>query len=722
MRVAFHVLTRPPIAGMLERMPSPRRLQRIHRVFGVARRLVAMGVLWLGVGWGLPIATGEELPVEPVSSIRSLPAETADQGLPVRVRARVTYIDNGRTVFIQDETAGTFFRPTRSIEALRIGDEVDVTGITEDGLYVPGIDKADFRIVNRRANPPPAQRATYDDLSSGRLHYQRVSLHGVVRSASATDESASLIRLSLGNRTLDIHVDAPIAEAPDLINAEVRVAGLAAGGINDRRQLVQPYLRVTHWNDLQIDGPPPGEGDIPLLSVSRIMRFEPSPTNTPHRRVRVRGTVLAAFSNGHLFLRDRDTETPSSIAVHLAEFGTAKPSPGEVACVTGFPQMGGFSAHLEDAVVLSTEAGTSPEPISTGWSGVRNGALDAELIRVEATLADHYRSRLGRELRLEMEGGTLLATLPGTSVPSASPGSLVGVTGILRVESSTERGFRSQPDRFRILLRTPGDLVVLSAPPWWTAERLTLLAAILLGVVLLGLIWISLLQRQVGRQALALRDRIAGQAALEERQRIAREFHDTLEQELAGLSLRLDAATSRPLEDKTRGLITASRRLVSRIQSEARNLVADLRSESEEPRDLEKALRELTRDPPPDGPEIRLVESGHLPRLPAPMAHHLLMIAREGVTNALKHAGARSITLQWRAQGDSLTLSISDDGCGVDPEATRGVPGHFGCMGIRERCRKIAARVDWEPRKGGGTRLVVTLPLQSSTSSATPLS
>ena len=64
--------------------------------------------------------------------------------------------------------------------------------------------------------------------------------------------------------------------------------------------------------------------------------------------------------------------------------------------------------------------------------------------------------------------------------------------------------------------------------------------------------------------------RIRHEAALEERQRIAREFHDTLEQELAGLSLRMDAAATRPMEDKARALLETSRNLVTQTKSQGR--------------------------------------------------------------------------------------------------------------------------------------------------------
>ena len=666
-------------------------------------------IVWLAPS----LAPAQDIPVIPASTIRSLPAEKADQGLRVRVRARVTFIDSGRTVFIQDETAGTFFRPTQSIENLHIGDEVEVTGITEDGLYIPGIDQATFRILQRHAGPPPAQAATYDDLASGRLHYQRVSLRGVVHNASATDESTSSIRLSLANRILDVHVDAAIAEAPELIDAEVLVTGLAAGGINDRRQLVQPYLRLTGWDDVTIHKPSPAPSQVPLLSVSKLMRFQPSPQNAPRHRVRVRGTVLAAFPDGSVFLRDHGSETgiTSAIAVRLAESRTTQLTPGDVAEIAGFPRMSGFSAHLEDAALIAADGGPPPEPAQAAWKDIQGGTLDAELIRVEADLVDHYRSKDGRELRLELENHILLASVDGAPQFAATPGSRVAVNGILRVEAATERGFRSQPERFRLLLRSPLDLQVLKAPPWWTAQRLFTLVAILVALLTLGLIWIAMLGRQVSRQSLILESRIAREAALEERQRIAREFHDTLEQELAGLSLRLDAATSRPLEDKTQRLLETSRHLVTRIQTEARNLVTDLRNDADTPSDLREALVDLIQRHPANGPQFNLVDSGPIPSLPASMVHHLRMIVQEAITNVLKHAQADTVTIQLRHEGSELGMSITDDGVGLDPEQTRGAPGHFGCMGIRERCRKIGAEVVWTPRPAGGTQLAITFPL-----------
>jgi signal transduction histidine kinase len=232
---------------------------------------------------------------------------------------------------------------------------------------------------------------------------------------------------------------------------------------------------------------------------------------------------------------------------------------------------------------------------------------------------------------------------------------------------------------------------------------------VLAGIILVTLVWITQQRRQIAR----LQSRIIHQATLDERQRIAREFHDTLEQELAGLSLRLDAAATRPLEDKARVLLDASRSLVSRIQGEARNLVSDLRDTSF-PTTLPEALEVLAGRAREHFQNVTLEVMPPPVPLPPHLVHHLRMIAQEAVTNAIKHAQASSITLSAAFDDRQLILRVKDDGRGfAAADETHGLPGHFGCVGIRERCRKIGADVEWQSSPGKGACIVVKLPLQS---------
>jgi signal transduction histidine kinase len=88
------------------------------------------------------------------------------------------------------------------------------------------------------------------------------------------------------------------------------------------------------------------------------------------------------------------------------------------------------------------------------------------------------------------------------------------------------------------------------------------------------------------------------------------------------------------------------------------------------------------------------------------------MIAQEAITNALKHAQPTHITLHLSASSSLLALRITDNGQGFDSTAqTHGQPGHFGCIGIRERARKIGAEVKWKSETGKGTMVSVELPL-----------
>ncbi len=655
--------------------------------------------------------------------VRTLPLDRATAGERVELRGVIGFIEAPGTVFVQDDTGGTFFRTKSPLGDLKIGDVVAIKGVTFQGLYLTGIDASEFRVIGSEA-PPLPKVATYEDLASGRFHYQRVTVDGIGRGLTALDENRSLLRLALGGRVIEVRVDAPPANM-NLVDARLRVTALAAGGINDRRQLVFPYLRVSAWQDVAVTEPAPQVESLPLMTATRLLRFG-APDDAQHR-VRMRGVVLASFADGRVFLRGEASDeeprqneqavTAQALAIQLASPMTVTRS--AIVDAAGFPRMGGFSAGLADAVILPGAADTAfsatDAPVEVTAKVLLSGSHDADLITLSAQLVDVFRSAAGTELRLQAEGTPLTAHLPVAGAASLMAGSRVRVTGICQIEATSDKGFRSHPDRVRLLLRDAADLVVLQAPAWWTARRLGGAVGVLGALTLLGLLWIAALRRQVASQALALRDRISSEAALEERQRIAREFHDTLEQELAGLSLRLDAAVTRPLEEKARGLLDASRHLVERIQSEARNLVADLRDDTSAAADLVTALENLAAHRAPGAPALVIDAAAPLPPLRSHIIHHLRMIAQESVTNAMKHAAASKVTITLAAEADCLTMSIADDGRGFDPASiAQGQPGHFGCMGIRERCRKIGAAVRWDASATGGAVVTVDLPLREA--------
>lgn len=656
------------------------------------------GVLLLA-GWGGVLAAHAAEP-RTLGDVAGLTSEQASAGALVTVGGTVGFVEPDR-IFLQDDTAGTIVR-LRNGENVQPGARLVVTGRTEAGLYLPGIEALSFEVLG--TGPlPAAVTVNYDDLLSGRYFCRRVALDGVVRSVTALS-TRSLVRLALGTRVVDVWVDALPPDGRPLIDSLVRVEGVALGAINNRRQLVQPYVRAAGWADVVVRRSAPPDDEVPRVSAADLLTYE---AGTPGGRVRLEGRVMAVFARGMLYLRSGS----AALGVRLAT-----PVPvdvGDTVDVLGFPEMGRFTPALADARLVSRRAGTPPEPVRLRLEDLFRGSYDNDLVQVTARVTDAFRAERERTLVLqENERRVRVGMLdPNADVPV---GSLVRVTGISRVNLSEGVGDSSQPEAISLYARTLADVEILQRPSGWTVRRLSLVSGTLLGVMLLALLWIALLKRQVRRQAEAARRRIETEVVLEERNRLARDFHDTLEQELVGLGLRLDALDNDALDARHRGLLQTARSLVSRIQAETRNLVSDLRNPPGSLGDLPSALEELLElNAPGGGATVAIEVAGPLPPLPAAVVHHLRMIARESATNALKHAQATRIEVRVaRDERDVLVLTIADDGRGFDvARETHGKSGHYGCVGLRERSARLGAAIVWRSAPGAGTTVELRMPL-----------
>ncbi len=645
--------------------------------------------------------------------VRSLSPAEAERGLPVRLRGVVVFVEGVSALFLQDETSTTFFRLVTP-PLPQVGDEIELTAKTRMGLYLPGVDNAAYRVLGRRPLPPgiPVQ---YDDLHFSRYHYQRVTVEGIVRSVAPLGASRSVIRLAMGSRVIDVRVEAPPgASASALIDARIRITGLAAGLINSpRRQLVQPYVRAVGWNELEIVTPAPPASAVPVVSAEELLAFRVD--GLGERRVRLEGVVAADFGEEGSFLQQGN----NAFAVR---FGRPTPvAPGEIVTLAGFPSMERFSASVVDAELISRRPGPAPAAVPVARldelyskpGNLQNGHYDGHLVQVTGTLRDAFKGPAGTTLLVQGTQRTVHVRVTDEFEPPPV-GSVLRISGICQVENAVfAAGFRSDPGLVSLRPTGPAAVEVLRRPPWWTPRRLTAVLAALAGLTLVAGLWIAFLRRQVRRQTEALRHRIELTAAHEERQRIAREFHDTLEQELAGVSLRLDALATRVADEKGRTLVAASRNLVSRIQTETRDLISDLRDPAETAGDLVSALGTVAqRFQTESETEVRVDALTPIPALPAATVHDLRMIARESVSNALRHGRAACVSIEVSASHQRLRLRIVDNGCGFDPAAAPlGRRGHFGCAGIRERGRKIGAEVVWHSTLQRGTTVEVTLPL-----------
>jgi signal transduction histidine kinase len=304
-----------------------------------------------------------------------------------------------------------------------------------------------------------------------------------------------------------------------------------------------------------------------------------------------------------------------------------------------------------------------------------------------------------------------------------------------------EQAHPPQPDSlWREMLDTRRPVVIeyvaadprLKARDWWAAQGAATLVLVpmLLGTEPTGLLRVSCREPRRYRmekmdlaQALAQQATLAIQASrqaqqqqetamIEERNRMAREIHDTLAQAFTGIVIQMEAAEAalnkRP--DQVVSFIQRARQLAREGLAEARRSVWALRPQVLEEGSLSNALTQLVQQMTSGAPIRASFQLRGLSRpLPPEVEVHLLHIGQEAVTNALRHARARTIEVEMVFDSEAMSLRVQDDGEGFDPQR---LPegNHFGLMGMRERAERIEGHFEIHSAFGQGTEIVVTVP------------
>jgi two-component system, NarL family, sensor kinase len=201
--------------------------------------------------------------------------------------------------------------------------------------------------------------------------------------------------------------------------------------------------------------------------------------------------------------------------------------------------------------------------------------------------------------------------------------------------------------------------------------------------------------------------------AAEERNRLAREIHDTIAQSLAALTMQLEVVDARANAGGDQRLSDAAARSLELARSaldEARRSVLELRATPLERDSLAQALEQLARSgPDADGLEVRVAADEPADDdLPVAVAIGLYRIAQQALANIRRHANAHHATIRLERSSEQVKLRVEDDGTGFDPAA---VPsGHFGLTGMRERARLLGGTLSLESAPGSGTVVEVEIP------------
>ena len=212
-------------------------------------------------------------------------------------------------------------------------------------------------------------------------------------------------------------------------------------------------------------------------------------------------------------------------------------------------------------------------------------------------------------------------------------------------------------------------------------------------------------------------------ATIEERNRLAREIHDTLAQGLAAITLQLETADAlvalRP--ERAQEAIQRALTLARANLEEARRSMVDLRAAPLQNRTLVEALAVLARETEQEGIEIicTCVPAQGFPPLSPRLETSLYRIAQEALSNACKHAQPTAVSLTLAVEDEELCLSVQDDGCGFEPgkvipsaQNALSAEGHFGLTGISERVKLLGGVFCISSEPGAGTCLSVCIPLE----------
>jgi signal transduction histidine kinase len=213
---------------------------------------------------------------------------------------------------------------------------------------------------------------------------------------------------------------------------------------------------------------------------------------------------------------------------------------------------------------------------------------------------------------------------------------------------------------------------------------------------------------------LATRMRVRFDAQMAERERIARELHDTLLQGMQALILKVHAAAyCLPDSERTRAMLEEALTRADGVLAEGRDRIQDLRIAAETHGDLHSALaavgEELARG---RATTFGGAVEGTIRALNPDVRDEAYRIGREALLNAFAHAQAKSVEMQIIYADEGLRLRIRDDGVGIDAGALAdgARPGHWGLQGMRERARKVGGRIDIWSRSQAGTEIELCVP------------
>ena len=688
------------------------------------------GASALGTFWANAIAAALdklELPtwvMTHAAQIRNLPSTECAKSLPVHLLGvmmdRLETDSDRLAIVLQDQTAGIYVSTPPNEQAILAsfhrGDLLEVEGVTDDTQFAPSIEVQMAQKLGTAIIPAPLP-ATYQQLITGALDSQWVEIKGVVRecfdSESGNDRQRMVVDVDGGlvQVTFTRHPEEPVQ-----VDAEVKVDGICVYRFNRKPQAPLPVLQVPSDAPVIVEKRAPEDPfSAPVRSPTSLWTFSPENFHSYVHRLHVRGTVTYAQIGSAIWIRDNNR------GLNVRTSQEDRLEPGDVVDVLGFPAFGVNAPRLEDGIFR--KAGAAQPPIPVTLTNLDEGfEREDDLVSVQGILTQVQSFLNGVSLTLDKSGQLFKAVLKnpntGYALPDWQAGATVRITGICTLSDEEPQplpGMSQQPS-FQVLLRSPADLEIVRPPPWWTLKRMTMLLAVATSILTVAVGIVVMFSRHRLLQQARQRQMAEAEfsAILSERNRLAREIHDTLAQGMTATLVQLRLAKRQLIQggEAVPRHLDAALALVGDSLEEARSSIWNMRAHILETNDLSGALKGILKQMA-DGTEIATsVEiSGEPRRLTPVIENNVLRIGQEAVTNSFKHSKARKIRMLLEFGKEQFLLQVADDGLGFDPHTSCRRKGGFGLVGMRERATELNGTLEIRSSQGQGAEVTLRIPV-----------
>jgi len=648
-----------------------------------------------------------------LSDLRALSEEEATKKISVELNAQVTRLGlTQNAVYIHDGTTGGYVElQTIETRELRLapGQLIQVKGYTKPGLRTPQIEALAIKIVGDDPLPDPIG-LTSENISMLPLENAWVTTQGKVLFESRNRDTVILTIESVGEE-LELHLPKTLESdvfSRSLIDTKIQIQGVLSSKRDDDGALTH-YIGVPSPQFIRMISPRLQE-ETQLIPLSEVREID-TPRFAP---LKVRGVItyhdqsrVIIQQNGvGLLLR---TTTPCPYAVD-----------DRVEAI-GFASTEAFTTSLKAQSFSLLESSPQPTPRRIeDISQIDPAELDNTLVTVTANILKKETTLNGSVLTCSIGKNHFFRVGLPTSwneIKKIPTRSTAEITGIYQLSSASSPLNPIEPDGFQLLVMDIDQIKILSWQGWWNINRVFTTLAAVGSILLIALTWVWLLKRKVAEQTDTIRSQVAQESSAQERERVARELHDSLEQNLSAVAFQIDNSIrfyDKEMNEKLGPALQITKKMLKACQRESREAIYDLRGSDEESaawRD-EMLLSEAERL----GAEIRLRIVGDSYSLDSDDKRQLRRIIREATYNALRHGGSSEIRVEYIYEPENFTAIVRDNGTGFDVNSPR-PDGHFGLAGMEERAGRIGAKFILESEPGSGTTVTITLPIHRKASS-----